>query len=201
MRILLNGVLELNSAAVDLEADLSYLGSCHWGNGIQQRQQIRSDWQVTQVFISIPLLWIVRLWIFGAVIRLFGPLFIWARLFTRRVTWHCTLLFVIRFYLRTNSTKQHTTHLYCVTHIPSSLRSCRRTISLLFNRVSLCVNNIFCSVFIESFSLNRSETPSHPVLTCGLIMTPKVRVSIALLYLFIIIKHQLKHRVYLDNAI
>lgn len=43
MRILLNALVELVSAAVDLEKDLFYLGSCHWSKGIQQSLQIRSD--------------------------------------------------------------------------------------------------------------------------------------------------------------
>lgn len=99
MRILLNALVELISAAVDLQKDLFYLGS--WSKGIQQSPQIRSDWQVTQDIISIAL--------FGAVILWSGPSFIHARDFdaTRYMTLCPVFCYSIMYRFGKSSTQQN----------------------------------------------------------------------------------------------
>lgn len=150
MKILLNALVELISAAVDLEKDLFYLGSCQWSKGIQQSPQIRSDWQVTEDIIFIAL--------FGAVILWSGPSFIHARDFdafidaTRYMTLCLVFCYSICLHLCIDSTKAaHNRTILCNAHSPPSCAHAGGQFLFCFI-VFLSLNKIFYSVI-------RSETP------------------------------------------
>lgn len=140
MRILLNALVELISAAVDLEKDLFYLGS--WSKGIQQSPQIRSDWQVTQDVISTAL--------FGAVILWSGPSFIhdFDAFFdaTRYMTLCLVFCYSICLYLCIDSTKAaHNRTILCNAHSPPSCAPAGGQFLFCFIAF-LSVNKIFYSV-------------------------------------------------------
>lgn len=126
----------------------------------QQSPQIRSDWQVTGDITSIALLWIMCEYL----AQWFWSSFIHTRDFdaTRYMTLClvfvtiCVFLFIYRF-----DKAAHKTTILCNAHSPTSLRSCRTTISLLFYSVSLCVWTIYLIPWIGQ---------KRPTLTCGLIM-------------------------------